>query len=163
MVVDLLDWLYELPTSYAIREGVWQFPALEVVHIYSMIFLLVAVVLFDLTFVGLPLRPQSISQLARTSLRWTWICFGVNAVSGTLLFASLSTEYYSNWAFQVKILLVGLGMVAHTVVFRKASGWEEIPSMSREAKLLLSCISLLLWIGVIFASRWVAYAQGGGV
>jgi hypothetical protein len=159
MLVSLLQWIYDLSISQTIREGTWQFPALEVIHIYSMIFLITAAMLFDLSFVGLPLGRQTISQLSRTSLRWTWICFAVNAASGTLIFASLSTEYYVNPAFQVKILLIVLAMAVHTVVFRMATRWETVPPMAFGAKLLLGGSSLLLWIGVIFASRWIAYVK----
>ena len=75
-------------------------PALEVIHIYSMIFLITAVVIFDLSFVDLPLGSETISQVSRVALRWTWVCFGINAVSGTLIFMSRAPEYSINWAFK---------------------------------------------------------------
>ena len=123
-----------------------------------MIFLITAVVVFDLSFVGLPLGDEVISRVSRMALRWTWVCFGINAVSGTLLFMSRAPEYSINWAFQAKIGLVALGMIFHTVVFRRASRWETVPSMSFGTKLLMGSSSLLLWLGVIVASRWIAYA-----
>ena len=158
MFENFFQWIYDLPISQAIAEGTWQFPMFEVIHIYSMIFLITAVVVFDLSFVGLPLGGEAIARVSRMALRWTWVCFGINAVSGTLLFMARAPEYSINWAFQAKIALVALGMIFHTAVFRRASRWDAVPPMSFGAKFLMGGSSLLLWLGVIVASRWIAYA-----
>ena len=158
MEPTIWDWIYDLPISVMIAEGAWQFPLLEVIHIYSMIFLITAVALFDLGFMGFPVWSETISRVAKMALRWTWVCFGVNAVSGTLLFMSRAPEYAGNWAFQLKIALVFVGMIFHTIVLRKAVRWERVPAMGFGSKLLMGGISLLIWVGVITASRWIAYA-----
>jgi hypothetical protein len=158
MEPSIWDWIYDLRVSQMIAEGAWQFPALEVIHIYSMIFLITAVTLFDLSFMGFPVGSDAISRVAKMALRWTWVCFGINALSGTLLFMSRAPEYAGNWAFQLKLALVFVGMIAHTVILRKAVRWETVPSMGFGSKLLVGGISLLIWVGVIIASRWIAYA-----
>ena len=123
-----------------------------------MIFLITAVALFDLSFMGFSVGGETISRVAKMALRWTWVCFGVNAVSGTLLFMSRAPEYAGNWAFQLKLALVFVGMIAHTLIFRKAARWETVPTMASGAKFMMGGVSLLIWIGVIVASRWIAYA-----
>ena len=158
MEPTIWDWIYDLPISVMIAEGAWQFPLLEVIHIYSMIFLITAVALFDLSFMGFPVGGETISRVAKMALRWTWVCFGINAISGTLLFMSRAPEYAGNWAFQLKIALVFVGMIFHTIVLRKAVRWETAPAMGFGSKLLMGGISLLIWVGVITASRWIAYA-----
>ena len=161
MFHDFFQWIYDLPISQTIAGGTWQFPALEVTHIYSMILMLTVIALFDLNFMGFPVGRETISQLSRIALRWVWICLGVNAASGVLLFASRATEYYVNPSFQAKMLLIAAGVTVHTVIFRRATKWDEAPSMARGTKLLLGGSSLLLWFGVMFASRWIAYAVPG--
>jgi hypothetical protein len=85
-----------------------------------------------------------------------WVCFSVNALSGSLLFASNALEYYVNLAFQIKILLVFLGVAYHSVVISRAARWdtEIVPTIGAK---LSGGLSLLLWIGVIAASRWIAF------
>ena len=158
MEPSIWDWIYDLRISQMIAEGTWQFPALEVIHIYSMIFLITAVALFDLSFMGFSVGGETISRAAKMALRWTWVCFGINAVSGTLIFMSRAPEYAGNWAFQLKLALVFVGMAAHTIILRKAARWETVPAMGFGSKLLMGGISLLIWVGVITASRWIAYA-----
>ena len=161
MFHDFFQWIYDLPISQTIAGGTWQFPALEVTHIYSMVLMVTVIALFDLNFMGFPVGRETISQLARIALRWVWACLGVNAASGMLLFMSRATEYYGNPAFQAKLLLIAIGVSVHTVIFRRATKWDDVPSMARRTKLLLGCSSLLLWFGVMFASRWIAYAVPG--
>ena len=158
MEPNIFDWIYDLPISIRIAEGVWEYPALEVIHIYSMIFLISAAMLFDLALMGYQVGRDTISHVAKIALRWTWICFGINFVSGTLLFMSRAPEYSRNWAFQLKLALVFVGMVFHTVLLRKAIHWEETPTLAFGSKLLVGGVSLLIWVGVIAASRWIAYA-----
>jgi hypothetical protein len=107
---------------------------------------------------GFPVGGETISRVAKMALRWTWVCFGINAISGTLLFMSRAPEYAGNWAFQLKIALVFVGMIFHTIVLRKAVRWETAPAMGFGSKLLMGGISMLIWVGVIIASRWIAYA-----
>lgn len=138
------------------REVLWEFPALECIHIYSMILMVSAIAWVDLRLFGISFGKQPISHLARTALRAAWICLGINAISGGLLFMSRATEYSANSAFQIKILLVTLAVAYHQVLLRGAGRWDGIEYFSLRTRLLGIC-SLLLWVGVIAASRWIAF------
>ena len=156
MLVNLCQWLYDLPISTTIRESFVVFPLLECIHIYSMIFLVTVISAVDLRLLGLAIGRRPLPQLARQALRWMWVCFGINAISGSLLFISRAPDYYINSAFRIKILLIFLAVVYHSVVFRRAAKWEDAAAVPLEARFVGS-VSLLLWIGVIAASRWIAF------
>ena len=156
MLVGLCQWLFDLSVSATVRESLWVFPTLECVHIYSMIFLITVIAVFDLRLMGLWMGRQPLSQLARPVLRWMWVCFSVNALTGSFLFASRAPEYYTNTPFRIKILLIFLGVTYHTVVLRRAGRWDDAPAMPVGTK-LAGGFSLLLWVGVIAASRWIAF------
>jgi hypothetical protein len=162
MFYSFLKWLEGLSVSVTVRESLWVFPALECIHIYSMILLVSIFAAFDLRLLGFSLNPQSpepLSQLSRRLLRWGWLCFGINVITGSLIFASEPVKMSTNWAFQLKMGMVLLALVGHSVVLRFAVKWEGAPTMPIEAKLVGS-FSLLLWIGVITASRWIAFITG---
>lgn len=155
-MADLFQWIYDLALSKTVRESLWVFPVLECIHIYSMIFLVTIIGAVDLRLLGFGIGDQPLSQLARRVLGWAWLCLGVNAATGLLLFASSAPDYSINSAFQIKILLIVLAMAFHTVVLRRAGRWDDVPAMPAGAK-LTGCLSLALWIGVIAASRWIAF------
>ena len=157
MIFRVCQWLYSLSVSQTIREADLVFPVLECIHLYSMVCLITVIAMFDVRLMGFVRARvcQPISQLAKLVMLLAWICFGVNAATGSFLFISKATDYYANGAFRVKILLVFMGIVYHTVILRRK--WDE-EGMSMGAK-LTGAFSLALWIGVIGASRWIAYAD----
>jgi len=156
MLDSVFQWLYDLPMSTTIRESLWFFPALECVHIYSMIFLVTVIAAVDLRLLGLAMGRQALSQHSRMALRWMGVCLSINAVSGTLLFVSRATDYSINSAFQIKILLVVLATAYHFVLFHRVGRWDDTPVAPVGARLVGS-FSLVLWVGVIAASRWIAF------
>ena len=156
MFASLFQWLYDLPVSTTIRESLVVFPALECIHIYSMIFLVTVIGAVDLRLLGLAVGRKPISHHSKLALRWMWVCLSINAASGTLLFMSRATDYSINSAFQIKILLVVLGTTYHAVLFRKVGRWDDTPIAPVGARLVGS-LSLILWVGVIAASRWIAF------
>ena len=162
MLLSLWQWLEALSISRTVRESLWIFPALECIHIYSMIVLVSIFAVFDLRLLGLSidrLSREPLSQLSHRLLRWGWLCFGINLITGSLLFSSEAVKMTGNWAFQLKIAMIVVALIVHTVVLRVAVRWEDAPVMPFQAKLVGS-FSLLLWVGVITASRWIAFVIG---
>lgn len=158
-MLELCQWLYELPLSHSVRESPWGFPALEAAHIYCMVLLVTLIAAVDVRLLGAKLDPQPIEshyQHARRLMKWAWLAFGMNALTGTLLFTGKAPEYYLNPAFRVKMLLIFTGLVYHWFFLPVAARWKDshaVPMASR----LAGGFSLVLWIGVIAASRWIAY------
>ena len=160
MFINLWQWLYDLSVTTAVRDSQWAFPILECIHLYSRIFLIALIAAFDMRLMGIAMGHQgslSIAEFSRRVLRWIWIPLAVNAVTGTLLFATMAPEYSSNWAFVTKMVLIFVGVAYHLVVLRKAARWNE-PFVSTVRVRLVSCCAILIWAGVIVASRWIAYA-----
>ncbi len=163
MLLKWCQWLQDLSASRTVRESLWVFPTLGLVHLYSMVFLIAVIAALDLRLMGIAMERRSqqpLPQLSRRVLGCSWISLSVNAVTGTFLFASKAPEYYTNPAFRIKILLVFLGVVYHSIVFPtivlpRAIRWEESSRAPIGAK-LTGVFSLLLWAGVVVASQWIA-------
>ena len=68
-----------------------------------------------------------------------------------------SPNRYVNPYFLIKLLLISVAVIFHFLVSRRAASWDDVPVMPVGAK-LTGCFSLSLWIGVIAAARWIAYA-----
>ena len=167
MLFDLCQWLESLSWSTTIRESLWVFPALESIHLCTMILMVVGIAAVDLRLLGIALGRQPVSQLAGRVLRVVWLSFGANAVTGSLLFVSRAKYYFYpqsesqleiNSPFLIKLLLIFLAVAFHSVVFRRTARWDDAPplAMPLGAKLVGS-FSLLLWVGVIAVSRWIAF------
>ena len=159
MLLKICQFLHDLSISTTVRESLWVFPTLEWIHIYSMIFLISVIAAFDLRLMGLAVGRgprQPLSDLLRRVLRWALASFAVNFVTGSLLFMSKAPDYYMNSAFRIKILLIFVGILYHYSLLPRLKWQEQNPHVSLGAK-AAGAFSLALWVGVIAASRWIAF------
>jgi hypothetical protein len=153
-------WLEQSPVGAAVRQSLWLFPAIETVHLLGIIVLVGTVAAFDLRLLGWALERTPVSDLARRLLPWAWVGFGIQVVTGALLFSSEAAKMYVNPAFRLKMLLICLAG-AQALIFQLAAGrslaaWDERAAVPVPAR-IGGLISMLLWIGVVAAGRWIGF------
>ena len=159
-VLAFCKWLEQTSIGAAVRQSLWLFPAIETVHLLGMTALLATIGAFDLRLVGFILRGARVSSLSRRLLPWAWAGFAAQVITGALLFSSEATHMVVNPAFRVKMILIILAG-AHALVFHLATrrtipAWDaKIPPPA--AVRIAGLISLLLWIGVVAAGRWIGF------
>jgi hypothetical protein len=94
-------------------------------------------------------------------LPWSWAGFGVMVATGSLLFTSNAAKLYiNNPSFQIKMLLILLAgvnaLVYHLTVYRRVTAWDTAPVTPLGAR-IAGALSLLLWVSVVFAGRWIGF------
>jgi hypothetical protein len=153
------QWLEQLPFAADIRESGWLFPTLETVHVVALVIVIGSILSVDTRLLGLGARNRAFTAIAREMLPWTWMGFVVASLAGTLMFASKAVTYAANWPFRVKLLLLllaGLNMMLfHGWGMRDVRLWDtRKPPISAQ---LAGALSLLLWLGVLTAGRWIGF------
>lgn len=143
----------------ALRESVWLYPSVEIVHIVSFAVLIGAAVLFDLRLLGLS-RGISVRALAGHLLPFARLGLGVAAPTGILLFIADATALAGNPAFRIKLALIALAIL-NTVIFhrwtaRSMSAWDIGQPAPLGAK-VAGLVSLVLWTAVVASGRLIAY------
>lgn len=143
--------------------GSWMFPALETVHVFSLVAVLGTVVVVDWRLIGFASREFSVVRLSRQALPWTWIGFLLAVVSGALMSVGQAEEYVTNPAFQLKLLLIvlaGLNMlVFHVLTWKTVAAWDQTAPTPVAAR-VAGGLSLALWVAVVAAGRWIAFTHG---
>jgi len=157
---EFCRWLQHTSVGTAVAESDWLFPAIETVHIWGIILLVGTTGVLDLRLLGFILPNQRVSDLHHRLIRWTWTGFAVMFASGSFMFASEAAKMYENGAFRFKMLLILLAglnaMIFEFTAFRSVAKWDDSPRTPIAAK-VAACISLVAWVGVIAAGRWIAY------
>ena len=154
------QWLERTAVGAAMRNSAWMAPAVETVHIYAIIALLTSNAILGLRLLGWAFRGEPVSKLSKQLLPWAWSAFALLAATGLLLFSSEATKYYVNGVFRLKMLMILLAgtnaIVFHFTVYKRLAIWDEarVPPLGAR---LAACFSIVLWIGVIAAGRWIAY------
>jgi len=151
--------LEQLGFAQEIRESSWLFPTLETVHVVALAVVVGSIMSVDLRLLGRGLRNGPFTVLAREMLPWTWTAFVLASIAGFLMFASKAVTYAENGPFRVKLLLLALAAlnmaVFHRLGMRNVAEWESRqPPMAAK---LAGGASLLLWIGVVAAGRWIGF------
>jgi len=155
----LCQGLEQLPFAREIRESDWMFPTLETVHVIALTIVVGTILSVDIRLLGRGLRNGAFTALARELLPWTWVGFVIASIAGLLMFSSKAVTYAANGPFQVKLLLLllaGLNMVVfHRLGMRNIGEWDTRPPPLSAR--LAGAASILLWIGVVAAGRWIGF------
>jgi hypothetical protein len=156
---DVLVWFEDWPVGQAINQSEFWFPFTESVHVASFALMVGSIFFVDLRLLGFLGKGHPVRQAARI-LPFTWGAFLVSTVSGVLMFAPAASLYFSNPAFQWKLILMvvaGINMlVFHFGVWRTVNAWNEGGPTPTGAK-LAGLISMAGWIGVVIAGRTVPF------
>ena len=160
---EFMTWLEGSWLAALSLNNSWFFPMLEVLHFLGLSLLIGSIGLMDLRLLGFA-RALSVAALNRL-LPWAFVGFGINLLSGALMFASNPGMYYPNIAFRVKMLLVLVAGI-NTLLFRFTVQHTDgelgaNQPASVPAKLMAAC-SLTLWIAVILGGRLMPSFGAGG-
>jgi cytochrome bd-type quinol oxidase subunit 2 len=129
-------------------------PIVQTVHLLGIAVIMSSVVLLDLRILGLALPSQDVQELTRRVMPWVWWTLPVMLLSGSMFVFARPRRYFTNPIFGLKFALllpaIALAAVLHFVSIRKPDDWRTK---------LVAALSLLLWVGVVLAGRWIAYAD----
>jgi hypothetical protein len=158
----ILKWLETTPLSVFILESEWAFPTIESVHVIAITLVVGTISVVDLRLLGFASTKRGFTELSREVLPWTWLAFTVAVSAGLLLFISHATEYFSNTAFQIKlmfILLAGLNMIYfHVFTCRSLPEWDRNSAVPLGGR-IAGGISLACWIAVVGFGRWIGFSM----
>jgi hypothetical protein len=147
----------------AMRQWMWLYPSVEIVHITGIGLLFGSIAILDLRLLGFS-RSLSVKQLARHVLPWTAASFLLIVPSGLMMFVAHASDFISSPVFALKMcLILAAGVNAalfHAITFPSVGVWdsEEMrklppPPSARVA----GAASLLIWLAVIACGRLLAY------
>jgi hypothetical protein len=154
-----LVWLEGSAVAIAMRQWLWLYPIVEIVHIVGFVILVGAAVMFDLRLLGFS-RQLPVADLAQHLLRWARLSLLLIVPAGVLMFMAHATEMAENPAFRLKLLLIvvaGLNAAGfHRGPFQSVRNWNQNVAIPVTAK-AAAVLSLVLWVGVIACGRMLAY------
>lgn len=157
---EFCHWVERTEVGAWVHNSVWAFPVIETVHIFGIIVLVGSTSIIDLRMLGLAFKEDAVSKMARRYLPWAWSGFGIQVVSGFLLFSSEAVSMYGNIAFRLKMTMIALAgvnaLIFHLTAYKSVGKWEHDPIAPLSAR-FAGTVSLLLWLGIVAAGRWIAY------
>jgi hypothetical protein len=121
-----------------------------------------SIVLIDLRVLGLALPSQAQGELVRRLMPWTWWALPCLAASGLVFIVARPARYFFNPVFGFKLAMlapaVALAWFFQRASARDAGFWEQSRSRRVLARVIAG-VSLVLWLSVAMAGRWIAYVD----
>jgi hypothetical protein len=159
-MLSLCQWIHETPLSIAIRESIWVYPILNVLHCVGILLVAGTIVVVDLRLLGLGMRRSPVSSVIGQVLPWTLGGFAFMFVTGSLLAWSEPVRLYHSLFFPWKLLFLALAglnaFLFHYRIYRSVGMWDSSSITPARAR-FAGAISILCWICVIAAGRAVGY------
>ena len=162
MLKDLSGWLAATPLSHTIQTAGWIIPTLQTIHILAVAVLFSSAILMDLRLWRLLQRDVPLSEVARRFLPVIWPVLLILLLTGGLLIIGEPRRSLLNTTFYLKMTLLVVAIVLTAgLQWSLASApefWEK-DRLRRLAARLTATVSILVWCGILFAGRWIAYTQ----
>ena len=159
-LLSVCEWIQNTDLSTAIREGALYYPILGGIHLLSIALFGGMVLVGDLRLLGWGMNKWSVSDVVNGFRGWKWVGFVLVTASGALLAWSEPLKCYHSKSFWIKMVLFLLVGV-HALLFRRSvyantAKLDAAPVMPPRVK-LAAVLSLLLWVGLVFAGRLIAF------
>ncbi len=161
---EFSKWLAATPLSHIIQTTKWVIPALQTVHILSVAVVFSSAVLVDLRLWRLLNRDVPLPEVARRFLPTIWPVLLVLLITGSLLIIGEPRRSLLNSTFYLKMALLAVAIVLTAWLQWSLSSSPSFWDRNRARRMagqLAATVSILVWCGILFAGRWIAYTQAG--
>ena len=159
-MLSVCQWIHDTPLSIAIRESIWVYPILNVLHCAGILLVAGSIIVVDLRLLGFGMRQSPISSIVGQVVPWTLGGFGFMFITGSLLAWSEPVRLYHSLFFPWKLVFLAIAglnaFLFHYGVYRSVGAWDSSSPTPRRAR-LAGVVSIVCWICVIAAGRAVGY------
>jgi hypothetical protein len=164
VIGEFSRWLAATSLSHTIQTTGWVIPTLQTIHILSVAVVFSSAVLVDLRLWRLLNRDVPLPEITRRFLPVIWPVLAVLLITGALLIIGEPRRSLLNSTFYIK-----MGLLAVAILLTAWLQWSVSSSPNfwdkdrgrRMAGQLAASVSILVWCGILFAGRWIAYTQAG--
>jgi hypothetical protein len=157
MVQAFCDWLSNTPVSLKIQTVLWIIPAVQTIHILSVSIVMASMAMLDLRLMGIAGKRHPVSRMVDRFVPWVWRVLLILVATGAILIVGEPERELLNWAFRTKMAMVAtvslITLLVQQLNKRDAAFWED----HRIGAATAGAVSLLLWVAIVTAGRWIAY------
>ncbi len=164
IIGDFAKWLGATALSHAIQTAGWVIPALQTIYILAIAVLFFSAVIVDLRLWRVLQRDVPLKDVARRFLPVIWPVLLILLLTGSLLIIGEPRRSLLNTTFYLKMTLLAFAVVLTIALqwsLASAPEFWERDRGRRIAARFAATLSILVWCGIIFAGRWIAYTQVG--
>ena len=158
IIQRFVQWCYYSKDYAFIRDSKYGIPIMQSLHLTGITLLLGTTLILNLRLLGIGFKRLPLPELSEQLWPWMKAALFLTITAGIMVFLPDPTRYAHSNPFRLKMLLLSLALIYQFTIFKKAVGInpETRPAAKNAA---LAAISLLLWFGVGWSARAIAFFQ----
>jgi hypothetical protein len=151
-----VNWCYNSPALSILRDTKLGIPAVQTLHLLGITTVLGTTVIMNMRLLGigyLELKPYPFLPQV-----WRWFRRGLVLTlgAGFVVFLPDPVRYAANTSFRIKMIVLALAILFQFTVFRRIV-LSQTPAPRSVRTVLVCAISLILWFGVGWCGRAIAF------
>ncbi len=158
MLDELCSWLEHTSVSETIQSISWIVPTVQTIHIVAITVVSGSILMINLRLIGVFAADQPLKDVSSRFLPFVWWPLLVLLATGAIMIIGEPPRSLKNPAFQLKMTLLVAAIVTTAIyqrILRRNPAF--VTTGGRAGAAALASVSMLLWVGIIFAGRWIAY------
>ena len=156
-LLALCESLQDTELSQAIQNKSDLIAFLQSLHILAISVILIAMLVFNFRLISNKLG----DSLFLSGFKYNAIVsLPVLLVTGVFLIIAEPARSLANEAFQIKMILLVIVLSIYRYLNQTVFSTADFPNSSVQVSLiskLWATLSILIWVGIVFAGRWIAY------
>lgn len=149
--VEQLSWVQFIGGNWFL------YPAISVLHYFTVFWVVGTIALVNLRVLGLAGRSQTATEWTEQLAPWTWTAMVICLLTGFLEFSPGAGEFVLSPMFQGKVAVTAVGVILAVVVHRGVRRWDQAPSIPASAKVLAAACLLMWFSAILFAAEIANY------
>ena len=157
---QLSAWLERIQMNHAIQLHDWIVPIVQSIHILGIAVVASSALMINLRLLGLYAADQPLKEGLARFLLFIWWPLIVLLLTGIVMIVGEPPRSLKNPVYQIKMALLFAALVVtavYQVTLRRHPDFGDLTAGRRAGAATLASVSMLLWMGIIFAGRWIAY------
>jgi hypothetical protein len=159
-ILPFMQSLQKMDFATMVRESSLVYPIILSTHLAGMGLFGGMIAMTDLRILGFAMTGRPMADVHNQLRPWKHFGLTLVVLCGLTLAWSKAAIYWPNPFFRLKLSLLVL-VAIHALVFR-GSVYKNLAEMDKTGKAtsaakVAAVVSLILWIGLVTAGRWIGY------
>jgi hypothetical protein len=150
--------LEHTPLNAVIQNEFWIIPAMQSLHILAVASVLIGSLLINLRILGIHGKSEAIAQVISRYQSLIWLALPVLIITGSIIIVGEPVRSLTNWVFQIKMIML-IAVIIITLLLKRRLSSNSSYIDADVGTRILAILSLILWIGIATAGRWIAYTE----
>lgn len=157
MLYGLLVSIGDTAMASMLREVSFAYPLVNTAHILSLSVLVGSIIPLDLRILGV-IKRGNLTDVTQLMSRLAAIGLTLTLITGIMLFSVQPAHYLNNSAFIIKAIVIFFAIL-NVLLVHNSPHWKALKNGGNVTLTLkvTASVSLILWITVVFAGRWIAF------